>query len=468
MPEYLNLNQSPQGKEEARKNAQESRRNFFRRAAGGAVGAAAILGAGAALLKEGVETKNPGKEERKQKAAEDEELPPREVIEDSREYKSGDSIHTPAGTVEIQGWKVAMGDLAVTGMSYFAMSGGKNYSLRFRSPEDGKIWMVYTSETRKEVDFPAHNTQDVQGRYEHQKVFYLLPNLRAPHIVLEVLEFPSERAGLEQEIFAGSKEKLRKIRRTHRRQASKMHRYKIRLLGVTNTLKGPEKIPRVFAEGKIAEAELDKIADIHRLAGAFRPVAPVYVYGEEGDPYWQVAEPSSHYDPLYNRVALQHQEFAYPDVPGQAVQVACHEIFHSVMRGTKLEGVQDQAYKKVQEEFSRIAKRADLNREKSWDDPVFITFREFSYYRKKASKTVLPAGHPWDNARELFASAVVVMRYYPDEFVRKLRTLSPEEQSLVRGAGRAVLDLLHAMNSDEKVLRRLLPKLDHVREALRN
>jgi hypothetical protein len=471
MTESLNINQEPLNPDEIKKRKMESRRSFLKRALGGVGGAAVILGGGVVVLKNSIDTQTPKqkakKAERQQEEKDNEELPPLEIIEDAREYKSGDHIRTPAGAIEIDGWKVAMGDMAVSGMSYFALSGEKNYTLRFKSPEDGKSWAVYTSGERKEVDFPVYNTLDVRGRHENQKMFYLLPNLRSPVMVLEVFEFPGDKASLEQEIFT-KEEDLKKIRRAHKRQASKMHRYHIRLSGSASSLKNSEKVPRVFAEGKIPQSGLDKVADVHRLAGAFHPVAPVYVYGEgDNDPYWKVAAPNQHFDPGYNRVALSHREFTHPDVPGQAEQVACHEICHSIMYGSKFEGTQNEAYKKVREGFFNISKQADPGREKSWNDPAFIIFREFSYYKVKPdAKKVLPAGHPWDNPDELFASAVTVFRYYSKDFVGQLEKLNPKTKTVVKEAAQNIFGLLRSMNPDPVVLKRFIPNIEAIEKAV--
>ncbi|HEV7424256.1 MAG TPA: hypothetical protein VGO21_03640 [Candidatus Paceibacterota bacterium] len=471
MPESLNLSGDPPSPEEIEKRKVEARRGAIKRIGIGAVGAAALLAGGMTFLKEGINTETSqqkrAREEREQDEKDNEELPPREIIEDPHEYKSGDYINTPAGAVELQGWRVAMGDVAVSGMSYFAVSGAKNYTLKFRSPEDGKSWTVFTSGEGEEVNFPPYQTLDIRGLYENQKTFYLLPNLRNPVIVLEVSEFPGDKAPIEQEIFA-EKEDIKKIRRKHKKQASKMHRYRIRLHGSINSPKNNENIPRVFAEGKIPRAELDKVADIHRLAGAFRPVAPVYVYGEsDNDPYWQAVKSDQHFDPSYNRVALSYHEFMHPDVPGQAQQIAFHEICHSIMQGAKLEGPQDVAYKKMSEGFSNIRQQANPNREELWNDPAFVIFREFSYYKTKPNaKKVLPAGHPWDNANELFASALTVFRYYSKEFMERLERFDPPTKAIVIQQIQNIFGLLRSMNSDPEVLKRFIPNIDNFKKII--
>jgi hypothetical protein len=467
MPEIFKLDQLPEDPEELKREKKQRRRDFLKKTGLGAGAAAALFGGGGALIKNAIDTQKPEVKKRQAEEKEDEELPPREVVEDPREYKSGETIHTPAGSLGIRGWKVAMGEMDRTSLEWRAIEGDINFVIKFRSPENERTWRVFMSDVRKEMNFPI-DAMKVKGRYEEETMFYLTPDLRNPLIELEVLEYPGDKGSLIPQVFAKTEEERRQVGRKHKRQASKVTRYKVRLLGTKNPGADPKAIPRVFAEGKMPPAGLAKVAEIHRIIGEFGEAAPVYVFGEGlDDPYWRVAPMSEHYDSLHNRVTLHAREFLNPDVKGQAEQVACHEILHSKMRNSKLQGPQLEAYDKLREAFFALAKKVDQDRSSPTDDPAFAIFREFSYYPHKPDKKVLiAAGHPWDNSDELFASAVTVFRYYAKDFLIRFEKLKPDVRLVAANGTRGILAFLRSMDSNPEDLKKLIPDISAIEKTI--
>ncbi|MCX8197924.1 MAG: hypothetical protein N3F07_01885 [Candidatus Micrarchaeota archaeon] len=79
------------------------------------------------------------------------------------------------------------------------------------------------------------------------------------------------------------------------------------------------------------------------------------------------------------------------------------------------------------------------------EHPIFPLFDESSYCKGKSPQL----GHPYDGASELFASASAVLRFFPSEFLSRLRRLEQEDKSASKTAkeiARAVLEIWKGSN----------------------
>jgi hypothetical protein len=417
---------------------------------------------------------------KKTKPAENEEedgsdLPPREIVEDPHIYESGDEIKTPLGTITTKGWKVMMDDVTTSFLAWQGGSGENYYVFKFKNAS-GDTWQIFNTAKEPKLVFPA-GTKSMESEHDanQYKGFYIDPKAADPIISIEVLEFPGERASLESELLADENQ-LKKIRKAHRRQASHSYRYKLKLKGYASPEEKNSKNPRMFAEGRVPEGELRNLGALHELFCKFRPVAPLYIYGEgKNDPYSKGetrAEKTRHFDPLYTRVVLANQDFTDPSFPGQGQQVATHEMSHGILHGSQLEGAQFEAYGKLRDAYSEMMKVANENANGPEKEPCLSVLREYSYYKNHPQNPedadTLPAGHPWSNTDELFASSVSVFRYYAKDFIKKFKALDPESKKLTAEAGKRVMNFLHSMNSDPATLKRLIPHIEEIELALAN
>ena len=75
-------------------------------------------------------------------------------------------------------------------------------------------------------------------------------------------------------------------------------------------------------------------------------------------------------------------------------------------------------------------------------------------------------GHPYGNYDEMFASALTVFRFFPDEFINRYEKLGGDIKKAVRNAANSVLNVVETVNTDEAALQTLLPEYRTLKTAL--
>ena len=91
-----------------------------------------------------------------------------------------------------------------------------------------------------------------------------------------------------------------------------------------------------------------------------------------------------------------------------------------------------------------------------------------SYYQndRKVTDTIGGAGHPWNNANELFASSATVMRFHTDDFIAEFNALQGTEREAVRLAARSTLAAFYEQAETYEEMVRLFPRFEDLADAL--
>jgi hypothetical protein len=95
------------------------------------------------------------------------------------------------------------------------------------------------------------------------------------------------------------------------------------------------------------------------------------------------------------------------------------------------------------------------------DNPYFSIFDESSYLGKEVAEGF---GHPYDNPTELFASALTVLRYFPERFLVRYQSMEPAKRVAVKAVVEVVVQILSSRN--RRVMDQLLPQLSTIRAAM--
>lgn len=95
------------------------------------------------------------------------------------------------------------------------------------------------------------------------------------------------------------------------------------------------------------------------------------------------------------------------------------------------------------------------------DNDYFSIFDESSYI----SGIDISYGHPYSDHNELFASALTVFRYFPDEFIERYRKLSSDKQKVIGEVVKTIFSVLESINSDN--INNLLPKYNSLKNLIK-
>ncbi|MDO8523733.1 MAG: twin-arginine translocation signal domain-containing protein [bacterium] len=179
---------------------------------------------------------------------------------------------------------------------------------------------------------------------------------------------------------------------------------------------------------------------------------------------------SAHTLPDVRQIHIESGCFVNPTFEDEGLVAAFHERSHMVRKTIQDARLLQGAYVHLQNAYESI-----LRLERSSAYKPFQVFTESHYAKNKhsffsnlqdAHEAVTPMGHPYDDANELFASTATVMRFFPDEFVQKYRSLPGIEKEVAQKAVHAVLGAFCALATGEKELVMLFPKYKRITEAV--
>lgn len=101
-------------------------------------------------------------------------------------------------------------------------------------------------------------------------------------------------------------------------------------------------------------------------------------------------------------------------------------------------------------------------------NPCFSIFDESNYLKGKVDRRFIQGyGHPYSSHNEMFASAIAVFRFFPDEFTSLYQNLNAPAKKAVRNAARTVLSIVETINPNEDKLRLLLPEYELLKSELK-
>lgn len=179
-------------------------------------------------------------------------------------------------------------------------------------------------------------------------------------------------------------------------------------------------------------------------------------FSERWGPLFGVADPDS--------ISLSSLHFTNPSFPGQHLLVAFHEFSHVI-----LYDYHDFRRMELSDLFKLLSKKSSIERlaavllfnianTYNKENGIFRIFDESSYFKDKYGTKSNHFGHPYSNHQELFASALTVFRFFPEEFLERLNELELNERKLVSSIASCILRILEHRSSASEDLVELLPE----------
>lgn len=227
--------------------------------------------------------------------------------------------------------------------------------------------------------------------------------------------------------------------------------------------------PVICTEVPLSDKQVEELQELADLFSAYgpHPCIPYDIDIVNGQEYTAWVSDNYSKAKLGNAsVKLGSASFTHNFFPGQGNWVAYHELAHLAL--LVLEYRDPSLYRKA-EQIHAHASLATLD--------GFLTNRMFNhlfdepeYVPRPDIDPNRPVSRPYDNVSELFASAMSVFRFSPDEFARRyleMKQTAGTEAAVAREMGIVVLDLLQGINPDEpKLMRKILPSYDKIRGLL--
>ena len=221
--------------------------------------------------------------------------------------------------------------------------------------------------------------------------------------------------------------------------------------------KNPAEETRVYSEIPLEERVLKEIHEISLLFDEFSNTRPIYIYRFQGDE----ARQGMHLQSKYNLVHSNY--FTPPRLEIDGIATVFHELSHGIMSGSVLFSRDQKPNNKLMQAYDLLGKARDAYRNKKLHRDPFEIFTESSYLSTIAGKE-MTGGHPWDNHNELFASALTIFRFFPDEFIQRYASLSSTEKDFTKGVCNAIFNILESINPETKALQKLLPKYEKLKQ----
>src|SRR3989344_4730249 len=102
------------------------------------------------------------------------------------------------------------------------------------------------------------------------------------------------------------------------------------------------------------------------------------------------------------------------------------------------------------------------------NNPYFRIFDE-SHYTPELKKSISNYGHPYSSYNEMFASAMAIIHFFPNQFIANYNALKPKQKEPVRTIVQAVDAVLRsfALENPDKDVANLQPSLDAILEAVK-
>ena len=228
----------------------------------------------------------------------------------------------------------------------------------------------------------------------------------------------------------------------------------------------PSDIARVLSEIPLPQDTLRKLHEQAELFEIFAGRVPTYVYKDDliqAFYYRSLAVPRG--------VTALSSNLFDSDVENLGLILQFHELAHGLEGTNKLlfgnsNKTLEDAYRRLEDSniLTPVLKKAELLQE----FPGISHFRIFdeSEYLYPGSLDIrkLFTGHPYDNYKELFASALTIFRYFPDRFIRAYEHLTDQGKQVVAVAKDAVLDIVERRSPNRAATLTLLPEYERLRD----
>lgn len=355
-------------------------------------------------------------------------------------YKSGETIETPAGPVRIDGWKLKFDKDKVNSKI--------NFEFKYRNiGEDSQSL------------FNGWGGMMV-GEEEDAWVIYGLPHDRgdATSLELEIKEWNEKIEDYEL------KDRIA---------------YPIQLKSFTNELTEEYERPVVFSEADIGKEQIEALKKEHDLFAEFLVLGPVYVVHTDDE-----ALRGGMYSSERKQVEITSTPFLKPLFESEGVIKVSHELVHACMYIFKDREDTTDRYHRLKKTYERFVKETGYTLpmpsfglfgppETLENHPLFKIFDE-SYYvarslgRINGEDRLHPNryGHPYNDHDELVASAMTVLRKFPELFLEEYEKLSTYHKNLVREEISAIFDMFAWADASEKSFTALIPMYEEIAQAI--
>ncbi len=253
--------------------------------------------------------------------------------------------------------------------------------------------------------------------------------------------------------------------------------YPIKLKYYSTPKKDEFETPRIFSEVQLDPDLLEKAKKTAEALGQLSYYTPIYIYknddpGRGGD-----------FDPSTKRIDLPSIMFTDPVFKDEGIIRLSHEMAHAIMSNVinnhldpRLNVMLVEVYKNLvlaaatidpklftfpMRTFSLFGAPEEVR-----NNPYFSIFSESSYVKTDANKDVLATySHPFSNHDELFASALTVLRSFPDQFIARYMTLDPKMREPIREVVQTIIGPL-PQESEGFPMKDFLPAYDRLIKSL--
>ena len=417
---------------EAKPQAQESKGKISRREVLKNLG---LLGTGivAAKVPTLLPTENPGKNN----SPESQEAQPLKI------YKSGEVIENPVTTIKIDGWRILFDRVKME--NYRANSISRQPEFRLINPYKEQPVVTPTG---------GYGTSDVD---QHGK---RVPGLGA------FVQIQTHPLANDQLIFLQFSEE----------EKGQIVRSEIYPIDLENFTYKAQKMERtvVFSEEPLNETRLRNIYELRKLSGKFNfPSPPDILIFKSTDKENRGGEYSYIDDSIYLPSIL----FTEPDFENEGTFSLWHELSHGIYQNAINERRDQRIVSKLFDAYKNLIEAAGYKipmpsyslfgvPKQVAENPYFRIFSESSYVPSKRPVGV-EYGHPYSDDTELFASGLTILRFFPNEFTERFKSLDQNQQLVVGNAAACIIDVLEKINPEEEALMELLPQYRQLKTLLK-
>jgi len=234
--------------------------------------------------------------------------------------------------------------------------------------------------------------------------------------------------------------------------------------------------PIVNSEANLGKAQLDKLASTAHLFDSFIDT-PIYVYNSID----QLSR-GGDYDSTDDRAEMSSLSFTDPLFKDNELAIGFHELSHAMLqRQIDLENDEVPVTKMI-EAYRGLARAGGFRLPieisgllgpgpELESSPVFAIFDE-SYYVdqakiKQMEKKGDSYGHPYSNFNELFASAMTVVHFFPEQFIHRYGSLAPRQQIAVKNVVGALDTIIHSFPyASKRDIAKLQPHLADILDKI--
>ena len=228
----------------------------------------------------------------------------------------------------------------------------------------------------------------------------------------------------------------------------------------------PQELKRIkiYSEVTLDKETLRKIYELVKTLDSYvHPVSVVIIK----------THPEKHTGAYFgdrDRIEIPSSSFNNPEFENEGFIKLFHELGHAIRKRISLRPDQEAnsalqaVYRNLVQEagFDYWTSRLDFNVDTE-NSPYFSIFDESSYIPPHPS----PYGHPYTSPVELYAGALTVLRFFPDEFIERFKNLSSEgKEDAVRAVVRSFIYVLLLTNQGSKDLEELLPQYKKILKAI--